>query len=309
MNKGWKIFALGLVALSAQWASARVCVYQDSGFRGASICYEAWQGGTNNLVNTGMNDQISSIEITEGETVTVYQDADYRGASRTYSSNVYNLSGDFNDIISSIYIQGRQPPPPPPPSGPGDQQICFYTDAYFQGTSFCMNAWDRPIYDLRQMGLNDQISSIRIPYGVTVTVFQDINFQGQRRDYTSDVYNLSGDFNDIISSIYLQGSQPPPPPPPPPGPGPDDQICFYTDAYFQGASFCRSRWDGPIDNLNKTGFNDRISSIRIPYGVTVTVFENSGFQGQRRDYTSDVYNLAGDFNDTISSISIQSWGR
>jgi hypothetical protein len=195
-----KMFALLTLALSASFASARVCVYQHAGFQGNSICWESWDRGSDNLSNTGMNDQISSIEITDNEAVTVCEHAYYQGQCRTYYSNVYNLSGDFNDIISSVSINGNNQPQPEP-----NNDVCFYTDSNFRGASFCLSRWDRNgVANLDRTGFNDKISSIRIPRGVIVTVYEHANYGGQRRDYYDDVYNLSGDFNDIISSISIQ---------------------------------------------------------------------------------------------------------
>lgn len=136
---------------------------------------------------------------------------------------------------------------------------------------------------------------------------------------TLDAYG----FNDIVSSIRIGmggwGPQPPPPPQPwpqpqpgphpHPGPMPPPNMgsaCFYRDAGFSGGSFCLNR-GAQIRNLgNSAGWNDSISSIRIPWGFRVTVCQHADYQGFCQTYSSDVFNFADiGFNDQISSIYVQ----
>jgi len=84
---------------------------------------------------------------------------------------------------------------------------------------------------------------------------------------------------------------------------PRDGVCFYTDAYFGGESFCLDR----NERLSFVGerYNDRISSIRV-FGSArrITVFEHHYFEGARRTIAGDISNL-GNFNDKISSIEVR----
>jgi len=84
---------------------------------------------------------------------------------------------------------------------------------------------------------------------------------------------------------------------------PRDGVCFYTDAYYRGESFC-------VDRNERRGFvgehyNDRISSIRV-FGrsARIVVYEHHYFGGARRTFTGDVAHL-GNFNDKISSIEVR----
>ncbi len=52
-------------------------------------------------------------------------------------------------------------------------------------------------------------------------------------------------------------------------------------------------------------FKDSISSIQVFGNARVIVYEHAGFGGASRTYTSDRSNLAGDFNDKISSIEVK----
>ncbi len=81
---------------------------------------------------------------------------------------------------------------------------CFYEDAGFRGDYFCVRAGDR----VRSMppGMNDRISSIRIFGRASVTVYQDVYYEGRSRRFWEDVRNLRDfDWNDKISSVEVRG--------------------------------------------------------------------------------------------------------
>lgn len=80
--------------------------------------------------------------------------------------------------------------------------------------------------------------------------------------------------------------------------------CFYENDFYQGRSFCLRRGQSVV-NLSSTGFNDRISSARIPRGMSVTVFQDSFFRGSSLRLSGDVMSISryGRFwNDKVSSI-------
>jgi hypothetical protein len=73
---------------------------------------------------------------------------------------------------------------------------------------------------------------------------------------------------------------------------------IYTDANFRGASM---RVDGEMPNLDRTGFNDRISSIQLRGRWEVCT--DAYFRGSCTYLDGDVRNLGGTaFNDRISSM-------
>ncbi|MQP24199.1 hypothetical protein GFJ94_03870 [Flavobacterium sp. LMO8] len=78
--------------------------------------------------------------------------------------------------------------------------VTVYRDKNFTG----VNSELSPGYhNFRDLGVgNDQITSIKIPRGYSVTVYTEANFKGRSKTYTKDVAYL-GDFNDRISSILV----------------------------------------------------------------------------------------------------------
>lgn len=102
--------------------------------------------------------------------------------------------------------------------------------------------------------------------------------------------------------------------PPRPG-GPDwgkSGACFYKEIHYAGEYFCMRRGES-YSNL-PPGYNDRISSIKILGGSTVTVYNDSNYGGRRGSTRRDIVNLKAwrtrddpsrTWNDRISSIQVQ----
>jgi hypothetical protein len=200
---------------------------------------------------------------------------------------------------------------------------CFFKDVDFRGTYFCVNAGDET--GAMPLGMNDEISSIRVFGRVQVMIYRDEDFRGTSAELDGNVRNLTeGGWNDTISSIRVRGL----------GFGgrlggggrngnnagnggrfgggrqqPRQGACFYKDAEFEGERFCLAR--GEAFESMPLGFNDVVSSIQIFGGVSVMIFENEGFGGQSIRVSTDVSNLAGArspngfvWNDRISSLRV-----
>jgi len=79
--------------------------------------------------------------------------------------------------------------------------VTVYEDADFQGTSAAL-AEGR--YDWGQIGIgNDTLSSLRVPGGMTVTLYENTHFAGRSKTFTQDACYVGDDFNDITSSIVI----------------------------------------------------------------------------------------------------------
>ena len=99
-------------------------------------------------------------------------------------------------------------PTPPEVSG-GGTGVTFYQDINFGGTASQVLA--KGNYTLSQLAgkgvPNDWASSVRVPAGWTVIMYQDDNFTGQSWTLTSDVSSfitLSPNGNDKLSSCRIQ---------------------------------------------------------------------------------------------------------
>jgi hypothetical protein len=97
-------------------------------------------------------------------------------------------------------------PYPQPTPGPSYQAACFYEDDNFRGRSFCVEP-GQVVSNLSSYGVNDRFSSVIIPQGMSITVYEDASYSGQALTLYGHVSSLSdyGRFwNDRISSLIYR---------------------------------------------------------------------------------------------------------
>lgn len=168
-----------------------IVVYRDDGFQGTSRSFE---GAISDLRSAGMNDTISSMRM-RGQW-TACTDANFRGQCQTFSGDVSSLrAAGMNDRISSLrpgrFDGGGGD------GGWGNTSITVFADVLYRGGS---ETFSREIPDLRNSGMNDRISSIRIRGAWEVCT--DAWFRGQCEIIREDVWNLQHRrLNDSISSM------------------------------------------------------------------------------------------------------------
>jgi Peptidase inhibitor family I36 len=187
---------------------------------------------------------------------------------------------------------------------------CFYEDIDFGGRYFCSRAGD--VSASVSADTNDRISSIRLFGDSDVIVYQHVDFRGSSRRFDSNVRDLRRTgWNDRVSSYRIErrgynGSDDDRPVwgrPPLPRSG----ACFYKDINFHGDYFCAPR--GASLKQVPHGSNDKISSIRLFGGATVTVYRDSNFNGASSHFADNMSDLRTvGWNDLVSSIRIDARG-
>ena len=181
-----------------------ICFYTDANYKGESFCIDS----NENMESVDrFNDRISSIRIFGNAEVTVFEDSNYNGSRRTITQDMPHL-GDWNDKISSFESTSRRQFGLQDGRRLGNRNrgprngACFYVDANYGGESFCMNVGDSQ----RELEgrFKDRISSIQIFGNAQVIVHEHTGFDGASRTFTRDASNLSGVFNDKISSVEVR---------------------------------------------------------------------------------------------------------
>ena len=183
--------------------------------------------------------------------------------------------------------------------GDGDIGITVYADINFGGLSASFHH-DTP--NMISAGWNDNISSIRVPNGETWEICQDVNYGNQCQTVTGNVSDLrSMDWNDRISSLRRVAN----------GGSRDrrwdgrnnddsDGVTVYANTNFGGRSASFST-DTP--NMVAAGWNDTISSIRIPDGETWEICQDVDYGNQCRALSGSVADLRSmGWDDRISSL-------
>jgi hypothetical protein len=177
--------------------------------------------------------------------------------------------------------------------------ITVYTDIDFNGSS---ETFTQAMPDLRSVGLNDTISSIRVPAGETWQICDDINFQGRCREISGRVGDLRNmNLNDQISSMRRvsgaaagvfgnRGS----------GRYTANDVIVYTNPNYSGRSV---ELTGDTPDFRSIGLNDQVSSIEIPNGGAWEVCVDIDYGNQCTVLSNNVSDLGRiGWGDRISSI-------
>jgi Beta/Gamma crystallin len=84
-------------------------------------------------------------------------------------------------------------------------QVIVYEHGYYNGRSQTFGAGNHDMGSLNVVG-NDQISSIRVPAGMSVIIYEHANYGGRSVTLTADNPDLSQvNFNDNVSSLRVMG--------------------------------------------------------------------------------------------------------
>jgi hypothetical protein len=185
----------------------------------------------------------------------LYEDDDYSGRPYRTNSPMNNLAQvNFNDKASSVVVRS------------GAWQLCG--DADFRGQCITLSPGSYP--SLREMGLNDRVSSVR-PAGfggsgggnnggggwggggwgggsAAVELFEHADYNGRSIGSTGSANLARQGFNDKVSSIVIRSGR----------------WEFCSDADYRGA--CVTLGPGSYGNLSEMNMNDVISSLRASSG-------------------------------------------
>lgn len=84
----------------------------------------------------------------------------------------------------------------------GSNRVVIYSDHNYQGRS---QELEPGRYDVNQVAIgNDHLSSLKVPSGLRVVLYEHAGFQGKSKVFTSDTPYVGDDFNDFASSLEIQ---------------------------------------------------------------------------------------------------------
>ena len=157
-----------------------------------------------------------------------------------------------------------------------DRFPVLYADDTFRGRTFSL---ERSVRNLHDAGFGDTASSICVPINWMVTLYEDTDFRGLTLvlDGPYRIADLArdqpegGNWGDRISSAEVFFRQP----------DSGEPRCDRTPALFADDSFRGKRVDvsQSISDLHSRGLGDNVSSLCVPWGWEITVFEDKGFSG------------------------------
>ena len=234
----------------------------------------------------------ASAHASGSSAVTIHQNVNFRGRESSFGAgdvSIQNLRNTVgNDVISSIEI------------APG-YTVLACQNSRLRGRC---ETFTSDVSDLRTIGFNDTVSSLRISSGIlpAVSVFQNVGFAGRTLDIQregdisiQDLRNSVG--NDAISSIRINEGY---------------EVLACRNSGFRGTCETFTSTISDVRRQNSS-FNDVISSLRVTRvsndPPVVTVFQHVRFAGRSLDIREEGTFTIGDLrntigNDVISSISI-----
>jgi hypothetical protein len=143
------------------------------------------------------NDQISSIKIQEGYYVMLYKDTGFRGPKIVLFEGDYSSLPGWNDKISSIKVFKQ--------NSDIDPLVTFYEHNNFKGYKQKLAGLGQETDFPSPFFKHDTISSLKIPEGVRVVLYEHHKFGGKSLELGAGDHpslKVYG-FNDIASSVKL----------------------------------------------------------------------------------------------------------
>lgn len=286
-------------------------LYEKKDGKGTSF---AVRPGRHPEMEKGLNDRISSVWVAEGEWITLYQHENFSGARITvrgdHGGTLHNLGNlHFDNVASSYMVSGIKEDPSP------SRELCrFYEHADGKGRFFSGVKGRHPYITKKW---TNRISSIRIFPGNIVHVYTKSAFLGKTKAFSARdkdvlVNLVHHGLNDQISSYAAGVSGDSPSGPATSGPPYSANLSgrFYESENGRGKHFDAST--GKNDFI-PPGWNNRISSVWVGPGYTISVHENARLSGRNivlhGGASGKLYNLS-DFHldDSISSYHLQKQG-
>lgn len=183
------------------------------------------------------------------------------------------------------------------------RNVTLYADCNYAGAS---QSYSGGRYYLSQASFGvRQLSSMRIPNGMTVTLYTgDQPGTGDKLTLNADVSCLkSYSWNDRAVTMIIDISG---------GYGGNNGgnnnnnnqkgVTLYKDCNYNGPNVSLGAGNY---NTNELGIGDNVlSSLKVSTGFTVTIFEDPAFAGRSTVYNADVSCLNTNWNDKVSSIRI-----
>ncbi len=220
-------------------------------------------------------------------------------------------------IISSIvgYLVLRPAPsvgednttPTPSPTPAPKLTAVIYDSANFEGFSQTLSEGR---YDDANRELtigNDTLSSLKVPDGLVVRLYEHFHFQGKFIDIKTETPAVLPTWNDRTSSIIVYKTSDSPP-------AIKKVVIFEHSEYNASNNWIgafqvleNGRYDG-AENTLMIG-NDTLSSALVPDGMVLRIYEGQSFQGTARELRKDTPAILLEWNDRVSSLIVYEEGE
>lgn len=134
----------------------------------------------------------------------IVKELDSRLRTGAYSENTWReLTGKTVDQLWSEYSANPSLDRAATTGSSGD--VSIYQDSNYGGRAAFLEVGNYNLSALQSKGFyNDDMSSIKCPWGYKVTLYADDNFSGATKVVTADMLYVGNDWNDKVSSIKVE---------------------------------------------------------------------------------------------------------
>jgi hypothetical protein len=168
-----------------------VYLYEHPNYQGRCV---KLTGDKGDLRTLGFDDTASSLRVLGSWTVTLFRDLNGTGSSSTYTQDDSNLADDGigDNQATSVAVRrgGGGAPPPAGNSCDGGEGVYLYEHPNYQGRCVKLTGDNG---DLRALGFDDTVSSVRVVGRWTAILFRDLYGTGISSTYTQSSSNVAGD--------------------------------------------------------------------------------------------------------------------
>lgn len=316
---------VGLILLFLPMSSfANVTFYGQCNYKGPGVVLGVGEYSAAELQAVGIpDDAIVAVKVPDGFTVTLHENDNFKGRYGTLKKSDSCLDNNgFSNLVSSLSIVstnvvegfgekqadsfGTTTLAPKKPVATNAQMIQVFADCNYAGRSAQLPVGDYNLAQLKKFGLgNNDISSVKLPKGMSITVYENDFLRGDSASSGKDVACIdTGSFANRITSLSVLGE----------GGGvvgtPAKKIAsgvtVYSQCDYRGISANLREGEYTNAQLNALGINNNsISSLQVADGYQIDLFINDFQRGQSGMLNTDNPCLVGRYNDAVTSVIVR----
>ena len=189
------------------------CFEQEQGWKTAMSIFnsQGWHWTTWSYKVTGnsswgiYNHSPQSVDIYNDSADTIKNKWSAVGTSSAWKNNmVYNVVKEY--LPGKVSSTGGSSSSDNNSSDSSTSGVAtFYEHSNYGGWSVSLGEGSHNYNDIVSAGIkNDAISSLKVPSGYKVTLYNDADFKGDKKEFTSDASYVGDDLNDKTSSIKIE---------------------------------------------------------------------------------------------------------
>lgn len=179
----------------------------------------------------------------------------------------------------------------------GVNMVTLYEECNYGGKRYYLGVGN---YNGYQMQIrNDRLSSVQVPYGMKLTIYENDRFKGKSNTYSNDVACLEPNWRNSASSIVIERD-----PSLPNNANSNDGVVFYNDCSYKG--FSQALRPGSYNGSQLGQLKYNLSSFAITGNLSVKLYLNSeNLGGISAVYETSTSCLPNNQSDNVGSLVIE----